>query len=112
VASAAHVATSIGRLVARLNIGGPARHALLLTRELSSEYPTVLAAGRPSADEGELADPSVTVRRVPLTREIAPIRDVRGLVSVRRLLAAERPAILHTHMAKAGTLGRLAARSL
>jgi glycosyltransferase involved in cell wall biosynthesis len=54
----------------------------------------------------------VTLRRVPLTREIAPARDAQALVAVRRLLAYERPAILHTHMAKAGTVGRLAALSM
>ena len=34
------------RLVTRLNVGGPARHALLLTRELAAEFPTILAVGR------------------------------------------------------------------
>jgi glycosyltransferase involved in cell wall biosynthesis len=100
------------RLVTRLNIGGPARHALILTRELSDEYPTVLAAGVPDTSEGELADPAVAVERVPLVREVSPANDVRALHQVRRLLQERRPHIVHTHMAKAGTIGRLAAISV
>jgi glycosyltransferase involved in cell wall biosynthesis len=112
LASATRVPTSIVRLVTRLNIGGPARHALLLTRELSAEFPTLLAAGQPAPDEGELSDPQVSVRRMPLTRQVAPARDARALIAVRSLLTQQRPAILHTHMAKAGTVGRIAARTI
>lgn len=97
------------RLITRLNIGGPARQALSLTRELRPEFDTVLAAGVPTPEEGELTDPQVEVNRVPLTRPVAPRIDLRGLVAVRRLLADHRAELLHTHMAKAGTLGRLAA---
>ena len=103
---------SVVRLVTRLNVGGPARQALLLTRELAADFPTVLAAGYPTAHEGELTDDEVNVRRVPLVRPVAPASDARAVTAVRRLLLAERPAIVHTHMAKAGTVGRLAARSL
>ena len=65
---------TVVRLVTRMNIGGPARHALLLTKALAGEYHTVLAAGRPTASEGELTDPEVTVHPVPLVRPL----DVRA----------------------------------
>jgi len=100
------------RLITRLNIGGPARQALSLTRELRPDHVTVLAAGTPRADEGELADPEVGVTRVPLVRPLRPVSDARALVAVRHLLRANRTEILHTHMAKAGTVGRLAAASV
>ena len=100
------------RMITRLNIGGPAQQALLLTRELSARWPTVLAAGVPPNAEGELRDPDVEVRPLPLVRPLSPRTDVRAFVACRRLLVAHRPAILHTHMAKAGAVGRLAARSL
>jgi glycosyltransferase involved in cell wall biosynthesis len=48
---------------------------------------------------------------VGLGREIAPLRDLRALVGLFRLMRAWRPAIVHTHTAKAGVLGRLAARA-
>jgi glycosyltransferase involved in cell wall biosynthesis len=46
-----------------------------------------------------------------LGREIAPLGDLRALVGLYRLMRAWRPAIVHTHTAKAGLLGRLAARA-
>ena len=97
------------RLVTRLNVGGPARHALLLTRELAADYDTTLAAGAPAADEGEMADPAVPVVRMPLVRPLSPNQDPRAFAAVRRLLVTRRPAILHSHMAKAGTIGRMSA---
>lgn len=106
------MATKILRLITRLNVGGPAQHVLLLTRGLRPEYDTVLAAGTPAATEGELLHPEVDVRRVPLVREVSAADDARALAAVRRLLVAHRPAILHTHTAKAGTVGRTAALTL
>jgi glycosyltransferase involved in cell wall biosynthesis len=100
------------RLITRLNVGGPARQALLLTRELRDDYPTRLVAGTPPAYEGELADPEVPVTRIPLVREMSPLRDIRSLATVRRLIREGEPSILHTHMAKAGSVGRLAALSM
>jgi glycosyltransferase involved in cell wall biosynthesis len=99
------------RLLTRMNIGGPARHALLLTRGLQEHYETILAAGTPAKDEGELTEPDVPVVRVPLVRPPQPGADARALAAIRRLLVERRPALLHTHMAKAGTIGRLAALS-
>jgi glycosyltransferase involved in cell wall biosynthesis len=99
------------RLMTRLNIGGPARQALLLTRALSDEYPTVLAAGCPAPSEGELTDPAVAVRRVPLTRPVRPRSDLAALVAVRKLLRSTGARLVHTHMAKAGAIGRVAAVS-
>jgi glycosyltransferase involved in cell wall biosynthesis len=95
-----------------LNVGGPARQTLLLSRRLHSEFPTTLAAGTATETEGELHDPEVAVHRVPLVRELRPDVDVRAWRAVRSLIVETRADILHTHMAKAGTIGRSAARSL
>ena len=103
---------SVLRVVTRLNIGGPARQALLLSDRLADRHPTRLVAGRPPEVEGELSDPAVPVTYVPLVREPNPSQDGRALLAVRRLLRDDRPVLVHTHMAKAGTIGRLAARSL
>ena len=94
-----------------MNIGGPARQAILLTKGLSAEFPTVLAAGRPPPAEGELTDPDVPVRHVPLVRPVRPATDLRCLLVVRNLLHETGARLVHTHMAKAGTIGRLAALS-
>ncbi|MGI9032845.1 MAG: glycosyltransferase [Acidimicrobiales bacterium] len=99
-------------MITRLNVGGPARQALLLARGLAPEYETLVAAGRPTEVEGELGDPAVPVHRVPLVRAPDPVADARALSAVRGLLVTHRPALLHTHMAKAGAVGRLAALSV
>jgi glycosyltransferase involved in cell wall biosynthesis len=96
------------RIITRLNIGGPARQALLLSGRLP-DVTTVLVAGHPTPSEGELGDAAVPVRHVPLVRPIRPLTDLVALHDVRRILQETRPAIVHTHMAKAGALGRLAA---
>lgn len=99
------------RVITRLNIGGPARQALLLTRRLRPDYETRLVAGRPPEHEGVLADPEVTPHHVPLVRPVRPVDDVRSFAALRNLLVGDRPAIVHTHMAKAGLVGRTAAMS-
>lgn len=100
------------RLATRLNIGGPARQALSLTRCLRPEYDTVLGAGTPTASEGELSHPEVSVHPLPLVRPLRPATDARALSAVRRLIRAHRAELVHTHMAKAGTVGRLAATTV
>jgi len=92
-----------------MNIGGPARQAIVLAKGLADEFPTVLAAGRPGEAEGELWDAEVPVRHVPLVRPVNPATDLRALLAVRQLLRQTEVRIVHTHMAKAGLVGRLAA---
>jgi glycosyltransferase involved in cell wall biosynthesis len=100
---------AILRVATRLAVGGPARNALLLSRGLADEYATTLATGTPAPGEGELTDPAVPVVRVPLVRPVSPRLDGRAFAAVRRLLASRRPALVHSHMAKAGTIARVAA---
>jgi glycosyltransferase involved in cell wall biosynthesis len=99
------------RVITRLNVGGPARQALLLTRELAPDFDTVLVAGRSASTEGELGDPMVQVRPAPLVRAPRPWSDAAAFTTIRRMLREAPTALVHTHMAKAGAMGRLAARS-
>jgi glycosyltransferase involved in cell wall biosynthesis len=56
-----------------------------------------------------LLPPSVDARELaPLGRRIAPRQDARALAAVRAIIRDFRPDIVHTHMAKAGTVGRIA----
>lgn len=102
----------IVRAITRLNIGGPARQALLLSSELRPEFETVLAAGKPARAEGELRGGDVPVYRVPLVREIHPKLDLNAFRELRKLFVSVRPRLIHTHMAKAGAVGRAAAASV
>lgn len=102
------------RVVTRLNIGGPAIHTLLLTREMAArEYRTVLVAGSCEPADGDLRcllQPSDSVRWVPeLSRSVRPWHNLKALWRLWRLMRKERPIIVHTHTAMAGCLGRLAA---
>lgn len=104
----------IVRVVTRLNIGGPAIHAALLaTRMDPSRFSTCLVVGEPDPEEGEIlpdlmGESARIVRIKTLRRSIRPWADLFTLIRLVRILRKERPEILHTHMAKAGTLGRLA----
>ncbi len=98
-------------LVTRMNIGGPANQVLLLAKGIAPEFSTLLAAGSPGEREGELTDPDVPVRRVPLVRPVQPATDLHALTSIRRLVNDSGARLVHTHMAKAGSIGRLAVLS-
>lgn len=103
------------RIIARLNVGGPARHVTLLNAGLEARgHDAVLMFGE--LDEGEASLESLArasgIRLAcepHLGRSIVPTSDLRAFVSVLRLLFRERPDIVHTHTAKAGALGRVAA---
>lgn len=100
------------RVITRLNIGGPARQALLLSKELQPEFDTLLVAGTPEQVEGELGDPDVPVHRLPLVRPIQAQTDTKAFLAMRKLLSSVRPRLVHTHMAKAGAITRSAVASI
>ena len=102
------------RLIARLNIGGPAIHSVLLTQGLNGgRFSSRLVTGAVSPGEGEMGYFADSRGVVPiiipeLGRQISPLNDFKALWKIYRLVWAEKPDIIHTHPAKAGSLGRLA----
>jgi len=104
------------RLFSRLNVGGPAIHVILLTAGLKARgYTTCLAVGKESAREGNLLDLATAkgvecLQLVALGRDIRPLSDARAFWGLWRILRQFRPHVVHTHTAKAGVLGRIAAR--
>jgi glycosyltransferase involved in cell wall biosynthesis len=104
------------RVIARLNMGGPALHVAYLTEGLTRRgYDTTLVAGSLARGEDSMAFVAnargVEVVQIDeLGREISPLRDLMATIRLARLIRKERPQILHTHTAKAGTVGRVAAR--
>lgn len=104
------------RAITRLNIGGPARHVVLLNQALDDgvAFQSHLVAGTTAPHEGDMLDfahaHGVRPLIVPsLGREISPLDDLLSLARMVQLIRATRPDVVHTHMAKAGTVGRLAA---
>ena len=101
------------RVVTRLNVGGPARQIVALEPAMARRgVRSLLVSGTVNDDEADLADllQYTPVRRLPrLQREPSPPRDLVALADLWRIVMRFRPDVVHTHMAKAGTLGRAAA---
>ena len=101
------------RIIARLNVGGPARHVVWLAHGMKSAgYDTLLVAGVVPPGEDDMSYAAAAAGIAPLiipdmSREIS-LRDAFTTWKLFRLMQRERPAIVHTHTAKAGTVGRVA----
>lgn len=107
------------RVIARLNVGGPAIQAALLTSGLDRKrFESILVTGTEDEREGNMlslaSDEEFTAGVKPvvipaLGRSPSPLRDALAFLYLLRLIWKIRPDVVHTHTAKAGTLGRLAA---
>jgi glycosyltransferase involved in cell wall biosynthesis len=106
------------RVIARLNIGGPALHVSYLTKDLEKRgYTSTLVAGRVGKGEGSMEYIAADLGIEPvyiheLQREISAASDVIATARIRKLIHDLRPDIVHTHTAKAGAVGRMAALSM
>jgi glycosyltransferase involved in cell wall biosynthesis len=106
--------TKVLRILNRFNLGGPTFNVTYLTRYLPDEYETILIGGEP--EEGE-TDSLHILEEVGIKPIILPalkrkpnlFDDIRAYRSIRKLIREHQPEIIHTHAAKAGALGRLAA---
>lgn len=99
------------RIMDRLNIGGPAVHAALLTRRMPE---TVLVTGSEEPGEASFLPAAEKMGVHPLLipelgRELRLLRDLSTFIKVWRITRRQKPAVVHTHKSKAGALGRLAA---
>jgi glycosyltransferase involved in cell wall biosynthesis len=105
------------RIMHRINIGGPTHHAGYLTKYLNNdEFETLLISGIINKDEesGEhiLNEIGVKVEYVKnMGRSINLLKDIKSYFEIKGIIKKFRPHIVHTHAAKSGTLGRLAAIS-
>ena len=102
------------RVITRLNIGGPSIQATRLTNALDRDgFRTTLIHGRLGEGEGDMsyliAPGSHAIHMPTLCRPLSPLDDLRTLLRLYGEIKRARPLIVHTHMAKAGLLGRLAA---
>ena len=101
------------RVVTRLSVEGPARQALYLTAALPDRgFDARLVWGPSGKDEGRVDPPTgLPNTYLPYLGEaLAPMDDFRAQRELTHILRRWRPQIVHTHMAKAGALGRIAAR--
>ncbi len=105
------------RIINRLNIGGPTFNAAYLTKYLSPEFETLLVSG--TIDDGEtsseyiLEELGIKPIYIPeMQRPIRPHKDRKAYLKIKQIIHDFKPDIVHTHAAKAGALGRLAAANL
>jgi glycosyltransferase involved in cell wall biosynthesis len=103
------------RIIARLNIGGPARHVILLDTGLQARgHKTELVHGAIGAYEASM-EPLASEQGVPtikmscLGRSMRLLKDAHACFRLVKLMFSERPDIVHTHTSKAGMVGRTAA---
>ncbi len=104
------------RVIARLNMGGPAQHVGLLSgkRMEARGYKTLLvhgslAPGEESLQEFAESEGAELVFVPALVQPIQPGSDLRAFRELAHLVRRFRPDIVHTHTAKAGFVGRSAA---
>lgn len=104
------------RVIARLNVGGPALQTSVLSDMLDpGRFDQRIVAGSVGEAEGDyvsLHAPHLPVLPIRgLGRAPRPLDDVSALIGLIDVIRRFRPHIVHTHTAKAGVLGRLAAWS-
>lgn len=102
------------RIINRLNLGGPTYNAAYLSKYLEPEFDTLLVSGmKDDAEESsEFIVKNLDLHPVyipEMYRELHPFRDYKSYYKLRKLIEEFKPDIVHTHAAKAGAVGRLAA---
>jgi glycosyltransferase involved in cell wall biosynthesis len=101
------------RVIARMNVGGPAVQVTGLMRGLNhSEFDHRLYTGFCSANELDYLDskaPDIKVNRIyGLGRRVDLVGDLKSFCALVKEIKDFKPHIIHTHTAKAGFLGRIA----
>ncbi len=105
------------RIHNRLIIGGPTLHVLNLTKFLPPEFETLLLVGKKEAHEKDASylaeEMGVRTVAVPaMGRSMNPYGDYQAYRQVKRIIREFKPDIVHTHAAKPGAVGRMAAQAL
>ena len=102
------------RIINRLNLGGPTYNAANLTKYLDGDFETLLVSGM--TDETEQSSQFILdklnlkpVYIKEMYRELNPFKDYKAYFKIREIIREFKPDIVHTHAAKAGAVGRLAA---
>jgi len=101
------------RIIARMNIGGPAVQVSGLMKGMNNlEFDQRLYTGFCATDEAdylETVEMGVKALRIEgLGRRLSFSGDIRAFLNLVREIQKFKPHIIHTHTAKAGFLGRIA----
>src|SRR5687768_8351254 len=104
------------RILNRLIIGGPSKNAVYLSRYMQPDFETMLVIGGKEEHEQDAdflaKDNGIETYCIPeMKRAISPGEDYKAYKRLTKLIREFKPDIVHTHAAKSGALGRLAARN-
>lgn len=102
------------RILNRLAVGGPVLNATYLTRYLAPDFETLLVVGEKEDHEQSAeylaSQLGISYITIPgMGRSINPAGDYLAYQKLKKLIKTYKPDIVHTHAAKPGALGRLAA---
>ena len=105
------------RIMNRLNLGGPTYNACYLTKYLAPEFETLLVAGMKDNSEASSEFIAEGMGIAPrylqnMRRELNFANDLSSFYELKKIIREYKPDIVHTHAAKSGALGRLAASAL
>ena len=101
------------RIIARMNVGGPAVQVSGLMRGFDQEiFEQELLTGFCADDESDYLEKVATdvkaIRIDGLGRSIKPRADLTALFAIVKEIRRFKPDVIHTHTAKAGVVGRVA----
>ena len=104
------------RIINRFNLGGPAYNVAYLTKYLAPEFETLVIGGDKEPDEDSSLfifkemglDPLIISE---MNRSLNFLNDIKAYYRIKKIIKEFKPDVVHTHAAKAGALGRLAASS-
>ncbi|NQY67894.1 MAG: glycosyltransferase [Flavobacteriales bacterium] len=102
------------RIINRFNLGGPTFNVSYLSKYMSDDYETMLIGGEKEESEDSslfiLEKLGLNPLLIPeMKRSLNPLNDLKAYFKIRKIIKEFKPDIVHTHAAKSGALGRLAA---
>jgi glycosyltransferase involved in cell wall biosynthesis len=105
------------RILNRLIVGGPLLNAAYLTKYMAPEYETMLVVGEKESHEKDASyftdELGIQPVYVPeMGRSISPFKDYGAYKKIKQLIREFKPDIVHTHAAKPGAIGRMAAAAM
>jgi glycosyltransferase involved in cell wall biosynthesis len=114
VVAKSRVVTVVLHVVTRTNIGGVSNYLEnLINNWNNSNFSHVIVRGTPIISEGDYFVTHPVNAQIldieSLQRSVNPLKEIRALLQIVRVIRVVKPTIVHTHMAKAGVIGRLAA---
>ncbi len=105
------------RILNRLAIGGPLLNASYLTKYMAPEFETMLVVGEREDHEKDASFVTDGLGIQPvfipeMGRSVDPRKDYMAYKKMKKLIADFKPDIVHSHSAKPGAIGRMAAKAM